>query len=151
MLHQVLLDGRDDALKVHSALFDIEIAADTIERVVETVAVLQPTFGGINLEGIRSPECVNPSARDCIHLHRSDDVTSPSMLLPTRWLSFRKQRSRDRRHSLSILREIFFMQQLDYQDARKWMRKNSLRSCAVRSTPCPSALTLKTLKVAMPS
>src|SRR5258708_21387940 len=31
-------------------VFDIEIAADTIERVVETVAALEPTFGGINLE-----------------------------------------------------------------------------------------------------
>ena len=29
-------------------VFDIEIAADTIERVVETVAALEPTFGGIN-------------------------------------------------------------------------------------------------------
>jgi malate dehydrogenase (oxaloacetate-decarboxylating)(NADP+) len=34
-------------------VFDIEIAADTIERVVETVAALEPTFGGINLEDIR--------------------------------------------------------------------------------------------------
>ena len=33
-------------------VFDIEIAADTIERVVETVAALEPTFGGINLEDI---------------------------------------------------------------------------------------------------
>ena len=28
-------------------VFDIEIAADTIERVVETVAALEPTFGGM--------------------------------------------------------------------------------------------------------
>src|SRR6266567_909799 len=32
-------------------VFDIEIAADTIERVVETVAALEPTFGGLNLNG----------------------------------------------------------------------------------------------------
>mgnify|MGYP002714561799 CR=1 FL=1 len=38
-------------------VFDIEIKADTIERVVETVAALEPTFGGINLEDIRGPEC----------------------------------------------------------------------------------------------
>ncbi|MCK1734982.1 NADP-dependent malic enzyme [Bradyrhizobium sp. 138] len=38
-------------------VFDIEIAADTIDRVVETVAALEPTFGGINLEDIRGPEC----------------------------------------------------------------------------------------------
>ncbi|MGM4891698.1 NADP-dependent malic enzyme [Tardiphaga sp. 839_C3_N1_4] len=38
-------------------VFDIEIAADTIERVVEVVAALEPTFGGINLEDIKGPEC----------------------------------------------------------------------------------------------
>jgi len=38
-------------------VFDIEIAADTIERVVETVAALEPTFGGINLEDIKGPDC----------------------------------------------------------------------------------------------
>ena len=35
-------------------VFDIEIAADTVERVVETVAALEPTFGGINLEDIKA-------------------------------------------------------------------------------------------------
>src|ERR1700710_842003 len=38
-------------------VFDIEISADTVERVVETVAALEPTFGGINLEDIKAPEC----------------------------------------------------------------------------------------------
>jgi malate dehydrogenase (oxaloacetate-decarboxylating)(NADP+) len=38
-------------------VFDIEINADTIERVVETVAALEPTFGGINLEDIKAPQC----------------------------------------------------------------------------------------------
>ena len=38
-------------------VFDIEIAADTVDRVVETVAALEPTFGGINLEDIKGPEC----------------------------------------------------------------------------------------------
>ena len=42
---------------------DIEIAADTIERVVETVAALEPTFGGINLEDIRGPECFEIEAQ----------------------------------------------------------------------------------------
>src|ERR1700727_1184787 len=38
-------------------VFDIEIAADTIERVVETVAALEPTFGGTSLEDSKGPEC----------------------------------------------------------------------------------------------
>ena len=44
-------------------VFDIEISADTIERVVETVAALEPTFGGINLEDIKGPECFEIEAR----------------------------------------------------------------------------------------
>lgn len=44
-------------------VFDIEIAADTISRVVETVAALEPTFGGINLEDIRGPECFEIEAQ----------------------------------------------------------------------------------------
>ncbi|WP_398473104.1 NADP-dependent malic enzyme [Tardiphaga sp.] len=44
-------------------VFDIEIAADTIERVVETVSALEPTFGGINLEDIKGPECFEIEAQ----------------------------------------------------------------------------------------
>jgi len=38
-------------------VFDIEIDAHTVSHVVETVAALEPTFGGINLEDIKAPEC----------------------------------------------------------------------------------------------
>src|ERR1700743_2197809 len=44
-------------------VFDIEIAADTIELVVETVAALEPTFGGINLEDIKGPDCFEIEAQ----------------------------------------------------------------------------------------
>src|ERR1700746_220127 len=44
-------------------VFDIAIAADTIDRVVETVAALEPTFGGINLEDIKGPECFEIETR----------------------------------------------------------------------------------------
>src|SRR3981189_1101781 len=44
-------------------VFDIEIAADTIERVVETVAAIEPTVGGINLEDIKGPECFEIEAQ----------------------------------------------------------------------------------------
>src|SRR3979411_3461108 len=44
-------------------VFDIEIAADTIEKVVEAVAALEPTFGGINLEDIKGPECFEIEAQ----------------------------------------------------------------------------------------
>ena len=38
-------------------VFDIEIDAPEIGRMVDTVAALEPTFGGINLEDIKAPEC----------------------------------------------------------------------------------------------
>ncbi len=38
-------------------VFDIEIQAAEIDLMVETVAALEPTFGGINLEDIKAPEC----------------------------------------------------------------------------------------------
>jgi len=37
--------------------FDIEINEQDPERLVEIIAALEPTFGGINLEDIKSPEC----------------------------------------------------------------------------------------------
>jgi malate dehydrogenase (oxaloacetate-decarboxylating)(NADP+) len=38
-------------------VFDIEIDATDPERVVDIVAALEPTFGGINLEDIKAPDC----------------------------------------------------------------------------------------------
>jgi malate dehydrogenase (oxaloacetate-decarboxylating)(NADP+) len=44
-------------------VFDIEIDATAIDRVVDVVAALEPTFGGINLEDIKAPECFEIEAR----------------------------------------------------------------------------------------
>ena len=38
-------------------VFDIEIDADSVESFVETARRISPTFGGINLEDIKAPEC----------------------------------------------------------------------------------------------
>ena len=38
-------------------VFDIEVEQKEIDRFVEVVAALEPTFGGINLEDIKGPEC----------------------------------------------------------------------------------------------
>jgi malate dehydrogenase (oxaloacetate-decarboxylating)(NADP+) len=38
-------------------VFDIELDAPGIDHMVETVAAMEPTFGGINLEDIKAPEC----------------------------------------------------------------------------------------------
>ncbi len=44
-------------------VFDIEIDALTVERMVDVVSALEPTFGGINLEDIKAPECFEVEAQ----------------------------------------------------------------------------------------
>ncbi len=38
-------------------VFDIELDLDDPDALVETIAAMEPTFGGINLEDIKAPEC----------------------------------------------------------------------------------------------
>ncbi|MDH6268928.1 malate dehydrogenase (oxaloacetate-decarboxylating)(NADP+) [Rhizobium sp. SG_E_25_P2] len=38
-------------------VFDIEIEAPEIDEMVQVISSLEPTFGGINLEDIKAPEC----------------------------------------------------------------------------------------------
>src|SRR6478735_3702543 len=38
-------------------VFDIEIDAPSVDEMVNVISALEPTFGGINLEDIKAPEC----------------------------------------------------------------------------------------------
>ncbi|TDM05810.1 MAG: NADP-dependent malic enzyme [Ideonella sp. MAG2] len=38
-------------------VFDLEIKEDNLDKLVDIVAALEPTFGGINLEDIKAPDC----------------------------------------------------------------------------------------------
>src|SRR3546814_20793196 len=38
-------------------VFDIEVDTTDPEKFIEAVALLEPTFGGINLEDVKAPEC----------------------------------------------------------------------------------------------
>ena len=44
-------------------VFDIEIDARDVDRMVDVISALEPTFGGINLEDIKAPECFQVEAR----------------------------------------------------------------------------------------
>lgn len=44
-------------------VFDIEVDETDVDRFVDSVAVLEPTFGGINLEDIKAPECFRIESR----------------------------------------------------------------------------------------
>jgi malate dehydrogenase (oxaloacetate-decarboxylating)(NADP+) len=38
-------------------VFDLEVAETDVDRLVDVIAALEPTFGGINLEDIKAPDC----------------------------------------------------------------------------------------------
>jgi malate dehydrogenase (oxaloacetate-decarboxylating)(NADP+) len=44
-------------------VFDIEIDASTVEEIINAVRAIAPTFGGINLEDIKAPECFEVEER----------------------------------------------------------------------------------------
>lgn len=54
-----VMEGKGLLFKVFSDIdvFDIEVATKDIEEFVNTVVNITPTFGGINLEDIKAPEC----------------------------------------------------------------------------------------------
>ena len=54
-----VMEGKGVLFKKFAGIdvFDIEISETDPDRIVDIVAALEPTFGGINLEDIKSPEC----------------------------------------------------------------------------------------------
>jgi malate dehydrogenase (oxaloacetate-decarboxylating)(NADP+) len=50
--------------------FDLELDAAEADDVVRTVAALEPTFGGVNLEDIKAPECfdIEEKLRERMHI-----------------------------------------------------------------------------------
>src|SRR5258708_4865724 len=54
-----VMEGKGCLFKKFAGIdvFDIEIAESDPDEIVKIVAALEPTFGGINLEDIKAPEC----------------------------------------------------------------------------------------------
>ena len=54
-----VMEGKGCLFKKFAGIdvFDIEIDATEPDRLVDIIAALEPTFGGINLEDIKAPEC----------------------------------------------------------------------------------------------
>ena len=54
-----VMEGKGVLFKIFADIdvFDIEINETDAEKFIEIVAALEPTFGGINLEDIKAPEC----------------------------------------------------------------------------------------------
>ena len=54
-----VMEGKGCLFKKFAGIdvFDLEVAETDPDKLVEIVAALEPTFGGINLEDIKAPEC----------------------------------------------------------------------------------------------
>src|SRR6185437_8781888 len=54
-----VMEGKGVLFKKFAGIdvFDIEINQNDPDKLIEVIAALEPTFGGINLEDIKAPEC----------------------------------------------------------------------------------------------
>jgi malate dehydrogenase (oxaloacetate-decarboxylating)(NADP+) len=54
-----VMEGKGLLFKIFADIdvFDMEIDTEDVDKFVETVKLISPTFGGINLEDIKAPEC----------------------------------------------------------------------------------------------
>lgn len=60
-----VMEGKGNLFKQFAGInvFDIEMNSKTTEEFIQAVKALEPTFGGINLEDIKAPECFEIEAR----------------------------------------------------------------------------------------
>ncbi len=54
-----VMEGKGLLFKIFADIdvFDIEIEEHDVEKIIATIKAISPTFGGINLEDIKAPEC----------------------------------------------------------------------------------------------
>ena len=54
-----VMEGKGVLFKKFAGIdvFDIEVAENDLDKLVDVIAALEPTFGGINLEDIKAPDC----------------------------------------------------------------------------------------------
>ena len=54
-----VMEGKGVLFKTFADIdvFDIELASKSVEEIIRVCEILEPTFGGINLEDIKGPEC----------------------------------------------------------------------------------------------
>ena len=59
MAGKPVMEGKGLLFKIFAGIdvFDIEVAENDPEKFIQTVKAIAPTFGGINLEDIKAPEC----------------------------------------------------------------------------------------------
>ena len=59
MAGKPVMEGKGLLFKIYADIdcFDLELDTNNVEEFIRTVKLLEPTFGGVNLEDISAPEC----------------------------------------------------------------------------------------------
>ena len=70
-----VMEGKGLLFKIYAGIdvFDIEVDEENPEKFIEAVKAIAPTFGGINLEDIKAPECFE------IERHLKEELDIPVM------------------------------------------------------------------------
>jgi len=67
-----VMEGKGVLFKKFAGIdvFDIEVKENDLDKLVDVIAALEPTFGGINLEDIKAPDCfyVERKLRERMHI-----------------------------------------------------------------------------------
>jgi len=60
-----VMEGKGLLFKIFADIdvFDIELGTKDVDKIIETCKLIAPTFGGINLEDIKAPECFEVEER----------------------------------------------------------------------------------------
>ena len=106
-----VMEGKGLLFKIFAGIdvFDIEVNEKDPEKFIQTVKAISPTFGGINLEDIKSPECFDidtrlkneldiPVMHDDQHLRRRADQRLGDRRQEDRGREDRGERRRSRLH-----------------------------------------------------
>ncbi|WP_447640159.1 MULTISPECIES: NADP-dependent malic enzyme [Chitinophagaceae] len=95
-----VMEGKGVLFKIFADIdvFDIEIAEKDPEKFVQIVKALEPTFGGINLEDIKAPECFY------IEKHLKEQLNIPVM--------------HDDQHGTAIISAAALVNALEIQDKK---------------------------------
>ena len=94
-----VMEGKGVLFKIFADIdvFDIEINEKDPEKFVQIVKALEPTFGGINLEDIKAPECfyIEKKLKEELHiqLERKGEELQKSLII----LSLDEQKEEERK------------------------------------------------------
>ena len=110
-------------------VFDIEVNTENVDEFIQTVKNISPTFGGINLEDIKAPECF------VIEERLKEELNIPVM--------------HDDQHGTAIISAAALLNALEIvgkkiEEYRSWLTAPGLRQFRVRSSIFRSGSVVRT-------